>query len=146
MRKVKSKLREITLGEESEMLRFFKEIYYAFKLQCFSLAYKIDLKLSEILYDSLKLGIKSIEREEEEFYGLRIANINGIGFELWDHGEYYSWLCRGRIFKNRQVIYQWDEKCISREYMFKIRELINHENNAYDNLRGEICEKISNGY
>jgi len=128
------------------MLRFFKEIYYAFKLPCFVLNYKANLELSEILYNSLKLGIKSVEIMGEKFYDLRITNVNDIIFELWNSNKYYSWLCRGRIIKNGQVIYQWEEESISRECMFKIRELIKHENDTYNNLRKEICETISNGY
>ena len=119
------------------MKRFFKELYYSFKLNSFSNLYDIDYLLGEMLFNTLNENIKDIIVDEYYAY---IETKSGILVNFRVHKYIYdAWASNGTIkdISRNYEIFSWKRTCISKEYIFKIKELIYKAISDKTNIRGE---------
>ena len=103
------------------MFKIIKEIYYGIRLGCWMKNYPVDKTLCDIIICCLNSGIKEVGTTE---YHLEILFHNGVRADFWNASKYYAWLKHGTFKRGDAILYQYSERMLSNELMFKLEKAI----------------------
>lgn len=77
-----------------------------------NLNYPIDTTLDSVLYKLLTTS--ALTEVKQQPYEIDFAFSNGIKFvNVWNSNKYYAWLNKGKIINESEVLYEWNDSCVT---------------------------------